>query len=80
MNEILERAYEHLSEVCADFKNFKMSIPVHKNDSDEIFGEAFNYAEKLEKEIIELKSELEEYNKICDGFKESINGLKKIVT
>jgi len=41
----IERAREHLAEICKDPYKFKMSIPPQPDDSDIIFSEAFDQVE-----------------------------------
>lgn len=75
MSKEIEEARNHLYEICKDKNKFRMCIPVHKNDSDEIFGRAFDKADELEEENKKLKQNVPIQDN--EGF--SWNGFAKAI-
>ena len=73
MINVLERAHKHLCEICNDHNKFRMSIPVHKNDSDEILSAAIDYGDKASKVFKKLgpwASAAQEDPKCCQELKD----------
>ena len=69
-NQIIEKASAMLNDICVDVKNFKMSIPVHDTDSDEVIGKALMYAKELEvyfDNFLKMTRSLDEHPEDYDG-------------
>ena len=76
MNKI-EKARQHLNELCKNPDRFTMCIPPQKDDSDIIFSEAFSYAERQDKKIEKLKSLLLLTDPVVSHVRVSIVALKQ---
>ena len=60
-SEDIEKAERHMIDICKDLRNFNMSIPPQRDDTDILMFRVFTKFRELEAENKKLKEKIKEF-------------------